>query len=40
MVDYCRVVARRLDIDDLEHTVTGDPTLARALLESSSAFAI
>ncbi|MDH4279200.1 MAG: hypothetical protein OEW83_14085, partial [Acidimicrobiia bacterium] len=40
VVDYCRVVARRLTIDDLDLTITGDQTLARSLLQSSSAFAL
>ncbi len=40
VIDYCRLVARRVAPDDLDCTIDGDPELARALLTSASAFAV
>jgi len=40
VVGYCRVVARRVEVDDLDCTIAGDEGLARALLRSASAFAV
>lgn len=40
VVDYCRLVARRIVPDDLDCTIDGDSTLVRALLTSASAFAV
>ena len=40
VVDYCRVVARRIDPGELERTVEGDTRLVAGLLEASRAFAV
>lgn len=40
VVEYCRVVARRVEPRDLVATVEGDEVLARALLDASRAFAV
>jgi uncharacterized protein (TIGR03083 family) len=40
VVDYCRVVARRLDPIDLDRSVEGDADLVDALLDVSRAFAV
>lgn len=40
VVEYCRVVARRLEPHDLAATVEGDRELVSALLEASRAFAV
>ena len=40
VVDYCRVVSRRLDIDDLEMTTEGDASLAVTLLKASQFVAV
>ncbi len=40
VVDYCRLVARRVVLDDLDCTIDGDRELARALLTGASAFAV
>jgi hypothetical protein len=40
VVDYCRVVARRIGVDTLNFTITGDESLARALLHSATVFAV
>ncbi|HYF45070.1 MAG TPA: maleylpyruvate isomerase family mycothiol-dependent enzyme [Acidimicrobiales bacterium] len=40
VVDYCRVVSRRLDIDDLDMTTEGDAALARTLLQASQFVAV
>jgi len=40
VVDYCRVVARRIDPADLQRTVEGDTVLVDALLDASRAFAV
>jgi uncharacterized protein (TIGR03083 family) len=39
VVDYCRLVARRIAPEDLDCTIDGDPTLAHALLTGASALA-
>ncbi len=40
VVDYCRMVARRIDPDVLDSTIEGDTELAGALLRASQAFAV
>jgi uncharacterized protein (TIGR03083 family) len=40
VVDYCRMVARRIRVDELECHVEGDGDLARSLLASASVFAV
>lgn len=40
VVDYCRVVARRIRPDELDCTIEGDAPLARALLLSAGVFAV
>ncbi len=40
IVDYCRVVSRRLSVDDLQRTVDGDATLATKLLTASQFIAV
>jgi uncharacterized protein (TIGR03083 family) len=40
VVDYCRVVARRVEPDELVTTVEGDHDLVGALLKGSRAFAV
>lgn len=40
VVDYCRVAARRIAPADLDCTIDGDATLAHALLEGASVFAV
>lgn len=40
IVDYCRVVARRIDPAELDRTVEGDTRLVSGLLEASRAFAV
>ena len=40
VVDYCRVVARRVDPSDLPATIEGNDALVRALLDASRAFAV
>jgi uncharacterized protein (TIGR03083 family) len=39
-VAFCRLSAGRIEADDLDATVTGDPTLAAAILASAAAFAV
>jgi len=40
VVDYCRVVSRRLEVDDLDMTTEGDAALAKKLLEASQFVAV
>jgi uncharacterized protein (TIGR03083 family) len=40
VVDYCRVVARRITADELDCDVEGDPRLTRALLEAAAIVAM
>jgi uncharacterized protein (TIGR03083 family) len=40
VVEYCRMVARRIDPDALDSTIEGDIELAGALLRASQAFAV
>jgi len=40
IVDYCRVVARRIEPGELDRTVEGDTRLVAGLLEASRAFAV
>jgi len=40
VVDYCRVVARRIEPTELSRTVEGDTRLVSGLLEASRAFAV
>jgi len=40
VVDYCRVVARRIEPNDLERTVEGSSILTDGLLEASRVFAV
>lgn len=40
VVDYCRVVQRRLDVDELDAVVEGDAALARDLLRASQFVAV
>ena len=40
VVDYCRLVARRVDLGELNRTVEGDTRLVDGLLEASRVFAV
>jgi uncharacterized protein (TIGR03083 family) len=40
VVDYCRVVSRRLDVDDLDMVTEGDESLAKTLLLASQFVAV
>jgi hypothetical protein len=40
VVDFCRVVANRLDRADLGYHVDGDPGLAQRVLEAASTLAL
>jgi len=40
VVDYCRVVARRIEPEDLDCEIDGDPAVAAALLEAARILAV
>jgi uncharacterized protein (TIGR03083 family) len=40
VVDYCRVVSKRLDVDEIEMVTEGDAALARTLLKASQFVAV
>ncbi len=40
VVDYCRLAARRIDIDDLDATIEGDRATAERLLAAARVFAL
>lgn len=40
VVDYCRMAAQRISIDELDMEMTGDASTGRTLLQAAAAFAV